>query len=94
MGCAKVNRNYLIARIAEKTGEYKKTVENILGTYEEIIEQTLLNGEDVHLHGFVTYQVKEHSDKVYVNPKTKESRVVPGSKKIKVKVSTRLNNMI
>lgn len=89
-----MNRDDLIKELAACTGEYKYTVEKIVQNYESLIEQKLLNGEDVHLHGFITFQVKQHNEKVYVNPRTKETKVVPPSKKIKVRVSSRLNKMI
>lgn len=89
-----MNRDDLIKELVNRTGEYKYTVEKIIQNYESLIEQKLLNGEDVHLHGFVTFQVKQHNEKSYVNPHTKEMKIVPPSKKIKVKVSSRLNKMI
>lgn len=89
-----MNRDELIGKLAERTGEYKYTIENFVKNYESIIEECLLNGEDVHLHGFITFQMKEHLEKIYVNPKTKEVKVVSPSRKIKVRVSKTLNNKL
>lgn len=89
-----MNRKILIERIAEKTGEYKKNVEAFIDAYEAVIEQALIDGEDVHLHGFVSFQVKEQNEKTYVNPKTGERRQLAPVKKIRAKVSASLNDKI
>ena len=89
-----MNREALVNKVAERTNEYKYVVENIINAYEKAIEETVLGGEDVHLHGFVTFSMKEHAQKTYVNPLTGKSKILPASKKIKVKVSERLNGMI
>lgn len=89
-----MNRKILIERIAEKTGEYKKDIEAFVNAYEEVIEQALIDGDDVHLHGFVTFQVKVQNEKTYVNPKTGERRQLAPVKKIRAKVSTSMNDKI
>ena len=89
-----MNRKILIERIAEKTGDYKKNVEAFIDAYEAVIEQALIDGEDVHLHGFVSFQVKEQNEKTYVNPKTGERRQLAPVKKIRAKVSASLNDKI
>lgn len=88
----KTNRDKLIDRIAEETGEYKQDVRKFVEKYEEIIKQSLIDGEEVHLHGFITFCLKDYSKKEsYVNPKTKEVSSLPAQRKIKVKVSDSLN---
>lgn len=89
-----MNRDTLVKIIAEKTNEYKYVVENIVNTYEQVIEETVLGGEDVRLHGFITFSMKEHAPKTYFNPQTGESKTIPSAKKIKVKVSERLNGLV
>lgn len=87
-----MNRAELVDKLAERTGQYKYVLEEIVKQYENIITDSLLKGEDVHLHGFVTFHVKQHNEKIYVNPQTKETRVLAPVKKVKVKVSDALNN--
>lgn len=89
-----MNRDQLVSKLAERTGEYKYVMDEFVNHYEEIISEALINGEDVHLHGFITFKVKEHNEKKYVNPLTKETKMIPASKKIKVQVSETLNRKI
>lgn len=89
-----MNRAELVDKLAERTGEYKYVMEEFVKQYESIITEALLDGEDVHLHGFVTFCVKQHNKKIYFNPKTGESRQIAPSNKIKVRVSDTLNNQL
>ena len=61
-------------------------VEVVLGA----IQQALSNGENVTLTGFGTFSVREQADKKCMNPKTKETMVVPAHKKICFKDSKTL----
>ena len=89
-----INREQLVARIAERTGDYKTDVRHFISAYEEVVKEILLDGEDIHLHGFLTFMQKEHSPKSYLNPRTNEKEIVPAKKKIKVKVSSSLNDKL
>lgn len=88
------NRETLIREVAERTGIEKYRVENILNGYENLIIEHLKNGEDIHLHGFVSFYNKKHSKKTYENPKTKERREIKPHKKLKVTVSDKLNRAV
>ena len=89
-----MNREELVSKLSERTGEYKYVIEKFVDHYEEIIRETLIGGENVHLHGFITFKVTDHNEKQYVNPMTKETKLIPASKKIKVKVSETLNRQM
>lgn len=54
------------------------------------IQQALANGENVTLTGFGTFSVREQADKKCMNPKTKETMVVPAHKKVCFKDSKAL----
>lgn len=89
-----MNRQELIKRISEQTGEYQCDVKRIIESYEDNIISELLNGGNVHLHGFITLFVKESSEKNYINPMTKQQKILPPTKKIRVKVSDKINRQI
>lgn len=54
------------------------------------IQQALANGETVSLTGFGTFSVREQAEKKCMNPKTKETMVVPAHKKVCFKDSKML----
>ena len=89
-----MNRADLINKIAETTGSYKYEVEKFVKTYEDVIIECLRQNERVHLHGFLDFTVRESEEKDFKNPKTGEESILPATKKVKVSVSKKLNNMI
>lgn len=89
-----VTRNELIKILMEETGEYRYIIENILDHYESAISRLLLDGEEIHLHGFVTYRVKHNPARRYKDAITGEMKIAAPSKKVKVDASRRLNNLV
>lgn len=75
-----MNKNDLVAAMAEKSGLSKKNCEAALGVFVESIEDALKNGDKVHLVGFGTFEVKERAARVGRNPRTKEPVDIPASK--------------
>lgn len=82
-----MNREELISEIAKRTGEYKRLIREVVNTYEDIVKERLTDGEDVHLHGFVSFFVMEHETKRYVNPHTGEEQILAPRMRAKAKVS-------
>lgn len=74
-----LKRNDIIERIALK-GYTKKDAEIILDDFVAVITEALVNGENVQIHGFGTFGVKECAEKETVDIKTKERIVVPAYK--------------
>ena len=89
-----MNRADLIDKIAETTGSYKYEVEKLVKAFEDVIIDSLRQGEKIHLHGFLDFTIKESEEKDYKNPKTGKESVLPATKKVKVSVSKKLNKMI
>lgn len=89
-----MNRNELIREVAKQTGIEQYRVENIISGYENLIIEHLKNGDDVHLHGFVTFKNKKHTEKSYVNPWTNERKKIKPHNKLKVLVSDTLNRTV
>ena len=75
-----MNKNDLVAAMAEKSGLSKKNCEAALDVFVESIEDALKSGEKVHLVGFGTFEVKERAARVGRNPRTKEPVNIPASK--------------
>lgn len=89
-----MNRNKLIQELAHKTGIEQYRIKNILTKYEDIIIEHLKDGDDIHLHGFVTFHNKKNNEKIYANPKTGERKKIKSRNKLKVVVSDTLNKTV
>lgn len=75
-----MNKQELIAAVAEKTGMKKKDVAVIVSSTLDTIVESLGKGEGVQLVGFGSFDVKKRAARTGLNPKTKESITIPASK--------------
>jgi len=75
-----MNKTELIAAVAEKTGQTKKsTEETIVATFDAITE-ALAAGDKVQLIGFGNFEVKERAARTGRNPQTGEPMDIAASK--------------
>ena len=75
-----MNKSRLVAAMAEKSGLSRKNCEAALDAFVAVTEDTLKNGDKVHLVGFGTFEVKERAARTGRNPRTMESVDIPASK--------------
>jgi len=77
-----------IARIvAEKNNLPIKQSEEIVKNVFCIITESLQKGEDVNIHQFGNFKIKERAARNGINPKTKEKIKIPASKAVSFSVS-------
>ncbi len=74
-----MNKNELIAAVAEATLLSKKDAEAAVSATVEAITAALAAGERVQLVGFGTFEVKERAARTGRNPKTLEEIQIPAS---------------
>ena len=75
-----MNKNELVAAMAEKSSLSRKKCEAALYAFVSAIGEALKRGDKVHLVGFGTFEVKERAARIGRNPKTKEPVNIPASK--------------
>ena len=75
-----MNKTELIAAVAEKTGLSKKDSYAAVATIEDVIAESLVNGEKVQLVGFGSFEVKNRAARMGRNPHTKEQIEIPASR--------------
>ena len=75
-----MNKNELVASVAEKAGLTKKDAEKAVGAIFESIQQALVEGDKVQVIGFGTFEVKERAARTGRNPRTNETIQIPASK--------------
>lgn len=75
-----MNKNELVASMAEKSGLTKKDAENALKVFVDTIQQALSEGDKVQLVGFGSFEVRERAERKGRNPQTKEEIIIPASK--------------
>ncbi len=77
-----MNKGEFIDRLADSTNRTKKEARNLLDAVLDLIQNTLLQGEEVKLVGFGKFGVRARKASSRINPQTKEpihvaAKVVP-----------------
>ena len=75
-----MNKNKLVAIMAQKSGLSRKNCEAALAAFVAATGDALKNGDKVHLVGFGTFEVKERAARVGRNPRTMEAVEIPASR--------------
>jgi len=77
-----MNKGEFIDRLADKTSVTKKEARELLDSVLDLIQDTLLQGDEVKLVGFGKFAVRARKASSRINPQTKlpiqvEAKVVP-----------------
>ena len=75
-----MNKAELIAAIAAKTGETKKSAEASVNAFVDVVTTALTKGDKIQLVGFGSFEVRKRAARKGRNPQTKEEIKIPASK--------------
>ena len=75
-----MNKNELIAAMAEKSGLSEKDAGAALDAFTVAVQDALLQGDKVQLVGFGTFEVKERAARTGKNPRTGEAVEIAAAK--------------
>ena len=71
-----MNKSDLIAAVAAKTGETKKSAETSINAIVDVIAETLAKGDKIQLVGFGSFEVRSRAARNGRNPQTgKEMKI-------------------
>ena len=80
-----MNRQDLIAAIAEKTGVTKKEADAVVKAFTEVVMDDVAAGNKVQLIGFGTFESVERAAREGRNPRTNETMTIAASRSPKFK---------
>ena len=89
-----MNKAELIAAIAAKTGETKKSAEETVNAFVAVVTDALKKGDKVQLVGFGSFEVRKRAARKGRNPQTKEEIKIPASKAPKFKAGKALKDLV
>ena len=89
-----MNKAELIAAIAAKTGATKKSAEEAVNAFVDVVTDTLKKGDKVQLVGFGSFEVIKRAARKGRNPQTKEEIKIPASKAPKFKAGKALKDLV
>ena len=80
-----MNKAELIAAIAAKTGDTKKSAEEAVNAFVSVVTDSLKKGDKVQLVGFGSFEVRKRAARKGRNPQTKEQLEKEETHKLKKK---------
>jgi len=89
-----MNKAELIAAIAAKTGETKKSAEETVNAFINVVTDSLKKGDKVQLVGFGSFEVRKRAARKGRNPQTKEEIRIPASKAPVFKAGKALKDLV
>jgi len=93
-GASKVNKNDLIAEVAEQTGLSKTDATTAVESVFDQVTKTLQGGDEVRIVGFGTFSVSQRAASEGRNPRTGEKIQIPASKQPKFKAGKGLKDAV
>jgi DNA-binding protein HU-beta len=89
-----INKNDLIAAVADKTGLTKAQAGEAVDATFEAISGSLKSGDEVRIIGFGNFSVSERAASEGRNPRTGEAIQIPASKTPKFKAGKGLKDAV
>lgn len=89
-----MNKVELIDQVSKRTDMTKKDVEKVLGTFTDIVTETLVAGDKVSIVGFGTFETVERAARTGRNPHSGETLQIAPSKAPKFKAGKNLKTAV
>lgn len=74
-----MNKNELVAAMAEKSGLSKKDAEKALTALVDSVTESLKSGDKIQLVGFGTFETRKRAERTGKNPRTGEAIQIEAS---------------
>ena len=74
-----MNKNELVAKVADQSGLSKKDAEKALAAVIDTITAALVEGDKVQLVGFGTFETKQRAARTGRNPRSGETIEIPAA---------------
>lgn len=89
-----MNKNELIAAVAEATGVSKKDTAAVIGATFDKITEAMASSDKVQLIGFGTFETRERGERVGKNPQTGETVTIAACKVPALKAGKSLKDAV
>ena len=89
-----MNKSDLVAAMAAKTGDTKKSAEEALNAFVDVVTAALVEGDKIQLVGFGSFEVRKRAARKGRNPQTKEEIKIPASKAPVFKAGKALKDLV
>ena len=89
-----MNKNELVSAVADKSGQSKSAVDDVLSALGDVVGDALVANEKVTIPGLLTAERVERGERQGRNPQTGESMTIAASSGVKLSAVTALKNKV
>ncbi len=89
-----MNRKELINIVADKKDMTKRDAKQLVDCVFETMSEALVDGENVLISGFSTFQYKEKPARKGVSPQTGEYIIIPATRTVSFKLSHKIKDVM
>ena len=89
-----INKTDLAAKLAETLDISKTTAAKAVSALVALMTDTLIEGEQIRIADFGTFEIRERSARTGRNPKTGEAVEIPACKAVGFKASKKLKEAV
>ena len=89
-----MNKTEFVKAVGKNGGITYKTVKEVLDSIEDVLIDTVSNGEDVVMFNGIRFKSATQGERTCRNPKTGETVVVPEKRVMRMKISQRIKDQI
>lgn len=80
-------RNEVVSKISQQTGVSKTDCDKVLDGLADVVTNALVDGEEVIIRRFMTFEVNQRPERSGRNPRTGEIITFPSMKSVKCRIS-------
>lgn len=89
-----MTKKEFVAALAAKTEMTQKDTEKMVKAFLEVVEETLVSGNEVRFIGFGTWETRKREARKLKNPQTGKDMKVPAKRVVKFKVGKALADKV
>lgn len=89
-----MNKSELVSTVAERSGQPKSAVEEVLAVLGDVVGDALVAGDKVTLPGLLTAERVERAERAGRNPQTGEAITIAASSGVKLTPVTALKTQV
>ena len=89
-----MKNNELVKEISERTNLTRIECEKVINAFRDIVIETVSNGEDIMIKGFVSFEITERKGRDGYNPYTGKIQKLAPVKTVKCKVSKPIKDAV
>lgn len=89
-----ITKKELVDRIAERTGQRRSAVKDVVQDFLELVSDELALGRRLEFRDFGVFEVKSRAERTAQNPKTMQRVTVPAKRTVKFKVGRKMKELL